>query len=122
MRRSSRLALLAVFAIGSTGCGQPVDPAFCEQAEFFASRSVRDLDHHAREYESASTYLDALKNLRDLAPESLQADLEVLVNDEQVYDPSGEDQSTSAEVTRAGQRVGAAIEQRCDLQLPHVRG
>ena len=30
-------------------------------------------------------------------------------------------QSTSVEVSRAGERVGSAIEQRCDLQLPYVR-
>ena len=103
---------------------QPDDSAFCEQAEFFASRSVRDIDNHTSEYQSQSgtPFLDALANLRDLAPSSLRADLDLLVAYEQSYDPANGEESTSVEVTRAGERVGSAIEQLCDLQLPFVRG
>ena len=61
-----------------------------------------------------------LTNLRDLAPSSLRADLDLLVAYEQSYDPANGEESTSVEVTRAGERVGSAIEQRCDLQLPYV--
>ena len=119
--------------INNTGSGtdssKPVDSAspsttsehaFCEQAEFFASRSVRDIDNHTSENQSATAFLDALTNLRDLAPSSLRADLDLLVAYEQSYDPANGEESTSVEVTRAGERVGSAIEQRCDLQLPFV--
>ena len=123
MTRCSRLALFAVFASGLVGCSQPDDRAFCEQAEFFAARSVRDIDNHTSENQSQSgtPYLYALANLRDLAPSSLRADLDLLVAYEQSYDPADGEQSTSVEVVRAGERVGSAIEQRCDLQLPYVR-
>ena len=40
---------------------------------------------------------------------------------EQSYDPANGEQSTSVEVTRAGERAGSALEQRCDLQLPYPR-
>ena len=123
MTRCSRLALFAVFVSGLVGCNQPDDSAFCEQAEFFASRSVRDNDNHTSENQSQSgtASLDALTKLRDLAPASLRADLDLLVAYEQSYDPANEEQPTSVEVSRAGERVGSAIEQRCDLQLPYVR-
>ena len=120
--------------INNTGSGTdsstPVDSAspsttsehaFCEQAEFFASRSVRDIDNHTSENQSATAFLDALTNLRDLAPSSLRADLDLLVAYEQSYDPADGEESPSVEVSRAGERVGSAIEQRCDLQLPYVR-
>ena len=123
MTRCSRLALFAVFVSGLVGCNQPDDSAFCEQAEFFASRSVRDNDNHTSENQSQSgtASLDALTKLRDLAPASLRADLDLLVAYEQSYDPANEEQPTSVEVSRAGERVGSAIEQHCDLQLPYVR-
>ena len=44
----------------------------------------------------------------------------MLTASEQSYDPANGEESTSVEVTRAGERVGSAIEQRCDLQLPYV--
>ena len=102
---------------------EPDNRAFCEQAEFFASRSVRDIDNHTSEYRSQSgtASLDALTNLRDLAPASLRSDLNVLIAYEQSYDPANGEQPTSVEVSRAGERAGSAIEQRCDLQLPYVR-
>ena len=121
MTRCSRLALFAVFASGLVGCSQPDNGAFCEQAEFFAARSVRDIDNHTSENQSATAFLDALADLRDLAPSSLRADLSLLVDYEQSYDPADGEQSPSVEVSRAGERVGSAIEQRCDLQLPYVR-
>ena len=120
MTRCSRLALFAVFTSGLVGCSQPDNRAFCEQAEFFESRSVRDIDNHTSENQSATAFLDALTNLRNLAPESLRADLDLLVAYEQSYDPADGEQSTSVEVTRAGERVGSAMEQHCDLQLPYV--
>ncbi len=103
--------------------GEVTDSAFCEQAEFFAARSVRDTDNHTSDNpsQSGTPFLDALANLRDLAPASLRADLDLLVAYEQNYDPADGEESTSVEVARAGERVGSAIEQRCDLQLPFVR-
>ena len=108
-----------MFAVGLVGCGQPDSGAFCERAEFFASRSVRDIDHHTED-RSAVGYLDALTALRDLAPANLRADFDVLVSHEQNHDPARGDQPRSVEVTSAGERVGSAIELRCDLQLPNV--
>lgn len=102
------------------GCSQPGGGEFCEQAEFFGSRSVRDVDEHAED-RSPDAYLDALVNLRDLASGTLRADLDVLVAYEQNYDPLNSDQQHSIDVDRAGKRVGSAIEQRCALQLPNVR-
>ena len=110
-----------MFAVGLVACGQPDSSAFCGQAEFFASRSVRDIDHHHTEDRSTAAYLDALVRLRDLAPVTLRADLDVLVAYEQSYDLARGSQTPSVEVTRAGERVGSAIELRCDLQLPTVR-
>ncbi len=109
--------------VGPGEPGTTSEHAFCEQAEFFASRSVRDNDNHTSEIQSQSgtASLDALTKLRDLAPASLRADLDLLVAYEQSYDPANEEQPTSVEVSRAGERVGSAIEQRCDLQLPYVR-
>lgn len=121
MTHCHRLALFTVCVIGPLGCSQPDSSAFCEQAEFFASRSVRDIDSHTED-QSVGGYLDALVSLRDLAPDALRADLDVLVAYEQSYDPAHGEESSSVEVTRAGERVGSAIEQRCDLQLPYVRG
>lgn len=123
--RYSRLTICAVLAVGLVACGQPGSGAFCEQAEFFASRSTRDIDHHHTGGQSAAAYLDALVRLRDLAPANLRADLDVLVAYEQSYDPSHGDQPhgdgvNGAEATSAGQRAGSAIELRCDLQLPNV--
>lgn len=124
MPRYNRLAIGAVLAVGLVACGQPDSGAFCEQAEFFASRSIRDIDHHHTGDHFAAAYLDALVRLRDLAPANLRADLDVLVAYEQSYDPSHGDQPHSgvnrAEATSAGQRTGSAIELRCDLQLPNV--
>ena len=84
---------------------------------------MRDIDNHTSEYQSQSgtASLDALTNLRDLAPASLRSDLNVLIAYEQSYNPTDGEQPTSVEVTRAGERAGSAIEQRCDLQLPYVR-
>ena len=85
---------------------------------------MRDIDHH-REDRSAAAHLDALMRLRDLAPANLRADLDVLVAHEQSHDPVRGNQLRGNrprrdDVTRAGQRVGSAIELRCDLQLPNV--
>jgi len=124
--RYSRLASCAVLAVGLVACGQPDSGAFCEQAEFFASRSIRDIDHHHPGGHSAAAYLDALVRLRDLAPANLRADLDVLVaydpshGDPSHGDPSHGDGVNGAEATSAGQRAGSAIELRCDLQLPNV--
>ena len=115
------LAYSAVLVTALVGCSQPGGGAFCEQAEFFRSRSVRDVDQHAED-RAPGAYLDALVSLRDLASGTLKADLDVLVAYEQNYDPLSGDQHHSINVDRAGQRVGSAIEQRCALQLPNVRG
>lgn len=80
---------------------------------------MRDIDHHHADDRSADAYLDALVRLRDLVPANLRADVDVLVAYEQSYDPARGDEPRSAEVTRAGERVGSAIELRCDLQLPN---
>lgn len=64
--------------------------------------------------------LDALVTLRDLTPANLRTDLDVLVSYEQSYVAAVGDQYLGVEATRAGERVGSAIELRCDLQLPYV--
>ena len=94
------------------------DSEFCEQAQFFASRSVRDAD--SGEDRSDAGYLAALTKLRDLAPANLRADLDLLVAFEQSFDPSIEGESDDAAVALAGVRVGAAIELSCRVELSGV--
>ncbi len=94
------------------------DSEFCEQAQFFASRSIRDAD--ADEDRSDAGYLAALTKLRDLAPANLRADLDFLVASER--DLNAESETEDAAVAAAGVRVGAAIEASCRVQLPGVRG
>ena len=92
--------------------------AFCEQAQFFASRSIRDAD--ADDDRSDAVYLAALTKLRDLAPANLRADLGLLVAFERDLNSGSE--TEDAAVAAAGVRVGAAIEASCRVQLPGVRG
>lgn len=110
------IGLLSVLA----ACGdsdEATDSQFCEQAQYFASESTRDAD---TDYDrSEAGYLAALTNLRDLAPASLRADLDLLVASER--DRNAESETTDAAVASAGARVGNAIEARCQLQLPGVR-
>lgn len=94
------------------------DSEFCEQAEFFASRGVRDADPY--QDRSDAGYLASLTKLRDLAPASLRADLDLLVASER--DLNAESETEDAAVASAGVRVGKAIEAHCRLQLPGVRG
>ena len=94
------------------------DSEFCEQAQFFASRSIRDAD--ADDDRSDAVYLAALTKLHDLAPANLRADLGLLVAFER--DLNSESETEDAAVAAAGVRVGAAIEASCRVQLPGVRG
>jgi len=94
------------------------DSEFCEQAQFFASRSIRDAD--TDEDRSNAGYLAALTKLRDLAPANQHADLDLLVAFEQNLDTERE--TEDAAVAAAGDRVGAAIEASCRVQLPGVQG
>lgn len=100
-------------------CGdEATDSQFCEQAQYFASRSIRDAD--VVEDRSDAGYLAALTELRDRAPASLRADLDLLVASER--DRNAESETEDAAVVSAGVRVGKAIEAQCRLQLPGVRG
>ena len=111
------VAAAVVLVVASAACAN--SSAFCEQAKFFASRSVRDID--PEEDRSSTAYLDALAKLRDLAPTDLREDLGVLVDYEQSYDPDTAPEGVPEDYAKAGARVGEAIEERCDLQLPGVR-
>jgi hypothetical protein len=117
LRAVAPVAVLAAAAVACTNTA--AGSAFCEQAEFFASRSVRDIDPAADR--SSAAYLDALTSLRDLAPTDLRDDLGVLVDYEQSYDPDTAPERVPDDYARAGERVARAIEDRCDLQLPGIR-
>ena len=110
-------ALLSILLAACAG-NNTTDSEFCEQAKFFASRSVRDAD--SGEDRSDAGYLAALTKLRDLAPANLRADFDLLVAFEQSFDPSTEGESDDAAVALAGVRVGAAIELSCRVELPGV--
>ncbi len=115
-----RASLIAVALVLLVACVDTTatDSEFCKQAQFFASRSIRDTD--PSEDRSEAGYLVALTNLRDLAPANLHADLDLLVAYEQDFDPNTKGETDDAAVALAGVRVGAAIELSCRLELPSV--
>lgn len=117
MRKASLLVIgLLTLLIGCSDTAP--DGEFCEQAQFFASRSIRDAD--SDEDRSDTGYLVALTRLRDLAPANLRSDLDLLVAYER--DLNAEGKTEDVAVASAGVRVGRFIELHCRVQLPGVQG
>ncbi len=78
MPRCSALIRFALLMAVIFGCSQSGGGAFCEQAEFFQSRSVRDANYHTED-RSVDAYLNALTSLRDIASGTLRDDLDILI-------------------------------------------
>jgi hypothetical protein len=128
-RRIGGLALVAAAVMFAAGCSGPDDQAYCDQL-----RAQVDLDARlGADPTAAVANLDALRELRSVAPESLEADLDVLIEAMQQFGDAAGAEPDPAERSEAGLRAiqpdlatidtaGAAVADdalsRCDVLLP----